>query len=669
MEMLNDSFLFARPMWFLAIIPIIMATFFISKQARSAQAWNKHISPELLNQLTDQQTGRSNKHWLTGLATITALLIVFALAGPSFKSNDVKAVQTDDTLVIIMDLSLSMLAEDIKPSRLQRVKFKLQDVLKQRKTGHTALIVYSGDAHVVVPLTEDTETIQHLAKSLNPWMIPSKGSRLYRAVEEANKLLSAYPSSNSRVLVFTDEISKQQLDKTLAISKHPTYVVGVGTQTGAPIPLPDKKLLKDNRQNIIVAKFSDENPKQLAHNTKASYHFLSVNNDDISDALNFEPNQQQQAQALEALSALKDYGYLLLIPMLFLFLLTFRKGWLFMFALFIIQPESSYANTVHSETTDSTWASFWQNQQQQAQTAYDQGDYETAANLFETPLEKGNAYAQAKQWENAETQYKQLNNANGLYNLANVQAQQGKLDEALESYDSAIKEATKENNQNALNRAQKDKQLIEQLKQQQEQQEQQEQQNKDQQGQNGDQQNNSDQNQQSQDSQQQNSENQSQSDKSQSSSDREQSSSGSSSEQNSAELDEQQAQDAADSAQKNQQEPDKQDSDQQEPSQQNASQQNTRSALSEEEQSRDENATQGSAEASSNQESQQDADQGIHDYQTTQSTEPLDPEDIEEQKYQQILRKIQSDPSVLLQNKFKIQHYQRNQPEHEAQVW
>jgi Ca-activated chloride channel family protein len=488
-------------------------------------------------------------------------------------------------------------------------------------------------------------------------------------VEEANKLLSAYPSSNSRVLVFTDEISKQQLDKTLAISKHPTYVVGVGTQTGAPIPLPDKKLLKDNRQNIIVAKFSDENPKQLAHNTKASYHFLSVNNDDISDALNFEPNQQQQAQALEALSALKDYGYLLLIPMLFLFLLTFRKGWLFMFALFIIQPESSYANTVHSETTDSTWASFWQNQQQQAQTAYDQGDYETAANLFETPLEKGNAYAQAKQWENAETQYKQLNNANGLYNLANVQAQQGKLDEALESYDSAIKEATKENNQNALNRAQKDKQLIEQLKQQQEQQEQQEQQNKDQQGQNGDQQNNSDQNQQSQDSQQQNSENQSQSDKSQSSSDREQSSSGSSSEQNSAELDEQQAQDAADSAQKNQQEPDKQDSDQQEPSQQNASQQNTRSALSEEEQSRDENATQGSAEASSNQESQQDADQGIHDYQTTQSTEPLDPEDIEEQKYQQILRKIQSDPSVLLQNKFKIQHYQRNQPEHEAQVW
>jgi len=686
MESMIESFTLARPWWLLALVPVLIGLYFFIQRVRSAQQWNKHIAPELLSQLTDNDSSSSKPYWLSSIVFLVSLLAVIALSGPSFKSNQVQSLQTDDTLVVILDLSLSMLAEDVKPSRLQRVKFKLQDLLEKRKTGYTALIVYSGDAHVVVPLTEDTETIEHLAKSLNPWMIPSKGSRLYRAIEEANKLLEAYPSSNSRILLFTDEISNAQLNKSLEISQHPTYVVGVGSASGAPIPLPDGKLLKDDQQNIVIAKLHKEQVNALANKTGGSYNPLSINDSDIEDALNFEPSDQSDRDEMNELAAVKDFGYVLLIPLFFLMLLSFRKGWILVLPLFLIQPNEAFSAEANAPEI-SFWDSLWKNQSQQAQSLLDQGEYNTAAELFDDPTRKGSAYAKAQDWQKAEEAFQQANPATATtqYNLANVQAQQGKLDEAIERYDSAIEHAEKEDNQTVLERARKDKALLEQLKDQQQQNENQQQSQDDQQNQqdSGEQQNSQDkqdgssenkdsssENQEGQSGDQQsgNQQNQKQSqqnpdssnDQNQSGQDQDgESNQDQQSQKDQKESDQQSEQDQSNSGTSEQQE----DSSLDEQSAQQAAQKANDSSEELERQATAQNAQASESEAPDQEPS------GVHDYQAEGRPQPLSQEEIDEQKYQQTLRKIQTDPSILLENKFKIQHYQRNKPANESQVW
>ncbi len=686
METLFESFHFARPMWLLALLPIGFIVYLFLGQIRSTQLWSKHIAPELLQQLTDTQSTATKSYLFSALVAALSVLLVLALAGPSFESKNVQTLKTDDTLVVIMDMSLSMLAEDVKPSRLQRMKFKLQDLLEKRQTGFTALIAYSGDAHVVVPLTEDTQTIQHLAKSLSPWMIPSKGSRLSRAVEEANKLLDAYPSSNARILLFTDEISDQQLDKTLAISRYPTFVVGIGTQSGAPIPLTAGKLLKDNKQNIVIARFNADQPKTLARKTGGQFNVLSVDDGDIEAALAFEPKHSETPEAMQQLAAVKDYGYLLLIPALFLMLMSFRKGWLLALSLVLIQPTDSYANTqATNEAMDqellyepSLWDYLSLNQNQQAEKAYQLKDFGTAAKQFTNPLRQGDAYAKARLWHDAETAYQGQPSAVAKYNLANVQAQQWKLEEAIASYQHAIDAAQTEQHKEVLERATKDKayleQLLEQMRNQQENQEQQQGQegSDSQQDQSGDpssgeqssgDQSSSDQspNEQASDDQTQGSQNEqqgadqddaSESDQQQAGSQGDDSQSQSSASQNPSEADQQQA-----SSNENKGE---------------LSDEQAQSAAQASEDSLSEETEQDANQAMSSQAAPQPGDQGISDYSEgtsiTSGGEPTE-EDIEEQKYQQILRKVQTDPSILLENKFRIQHFQRNKPENEAQVW
>ncbi|GLQ30728.1 VWA domain-containing protein [Litoribrevibacter albus] len=694
MDAFFDSFHFARPLWFLALIPVVVAIYYFLNQVRSAQLWSKHIAPELLSQLTDKQSGSGKSYLFSGLVGVLLTLCIVALAGPSFESQQVKTLKTDDTLVVIMDLSLSMMAQDMQPSRLQRMKFKLQDLLDKRKTGYTALIVYSGDAHVVVPLTEDADTIKHLAKTLSPWMIPSKGSRLSRAVEEANKLLDAYPSSNARILLLTDEISDQQLDKTLAISNYPTFVIGVGTEAGAPIPLPDGKLLKDNQQNIVITKFIDEQPKALAKKTGGIFSTLNVDDSDITPALSFEPNQSETPEALQQMAAIKDYGYLLLIPALFLMLMSFRKGWLLAVGFILINPTDGFAVTSQAESPSyqsSLWDDLWLNQSQQAQKAYDQKDYATAAKLFSDPLKKADAYAKNKQWQLAEESYRGQPSATAKYNLANVQAEQGKLDESIQSYQAAIDAAKQEHNQTVLDRAKKDKAAIEALKKQQEQQ--QNQQSKDgQEGQDGQQDNSDQSDQQSSDQQSSDGQNSDQQSGQDQSNEGQSNDSQSNEGQSGQNKDEQQGANGDSSNSNQDPNSDTENSQQSQGSNKNQDASNQQSSSSSSDAGLDEEQAQSAAQkAQANEAQMQDGptdgqkaqgaqatnsepyDQNdVTDYQqgsAVQSSMEPSQEDIEEQKYQQILRKVQSDPSVLLENKFRIQHYQRNKPENEAQVW
>ena len=184
-----EEFHFIRPEWLLAVVPILGLAWFWFRRTRSGSAWQSAISKELLPVLLDVEETRSGQ-WLRGLILGSLTVATVGLAGPTWEKLPQNVEQKSDALVVLLDLSLSMWAEDVKPSRIVRARQKVTDILRARKEGMTALVAYAGDAHAVVPLTDDVATIENLLGALDPGMMPVLGSNPGHGLEIAKELLS-----------------------------------------------------------------------------------------------------------------------------------------------------------------------------------------------------------------------------------------------------------------------------------------------------------------------------------------------------------------------------------------------------------------------------------------------------------------------------------------------
>ena len=160
------NFHFIRPYWLIAIIPLILILFLLRLQDKSANAWEGIIDPGLLSYLL-QKTDLEKASLLTWLFFFWALIVV-ALAGPTWQKIPQPVQEKDDALIIVLDLTRSMLAEDVNPNRLTKAKRKIIDILRARDEGETALVVYSGSAFAVSPLSDDSKTISGMIPSLSP---------------------------------------------------------------------------------------------------------------------------------------------------------------------------------------------------------------------------------------------------------------------------------------------------------------------------------------------------------------------------------------------------------------------------------------------------------------------------------------------------------------------
>ncbi len=181
------EFHFLRPWWFLMLLPLLALAWHHWRSLGNGRDWSGIIDPRLLpHLLVGQQTEKKRAPML--FALLIGLLTVIALAGPVWKRLPQPVFKQQSALVILLDLSNSMNAQDIKPSRIARARLKLIDLLNQRKEGQTALIAYAATAYTVTPLTDDVDTIESLVSSLKPEIMPAQGSRPDRAVERALEL-------------------------------------------------------------------------------------------------------------------------------------------------------------------------------------------------------------------------------------------------------------------------------------------------------------------------------------------------------------------------------------------------------------------------------------------------------------------------------------------------
>jgi Ca-activated chloride channel family protein len=254
-----DALHFLRPAWFLALIPLAGLLMVLWRQRSAGRSWQTVVDPRLLPHLLVGGEERRSPWGVTAVA-LGGLLAITASAGPVWTKLQQPVFRRESALVVLLDLSRSMDAGDLQPSRLQMAKFKLRDILARRKEGDTALIVYAADPFVVAPLTNDVATIARQLPSLTTDLMPAQGSRADRAIIKALDLLHQAGAVHGDLLLITDGIDNdapaslhEAVKKTLDAG-YRMSVLGVGTADGAPIPLVNGGFFKDDDGAIVMPK-------------------------------------------------------------------------------------------------------------------------------------------------------------------------------------------------------------------------------------------------------------------------------------------------------------------------------------------------------------------------------------------------------------------------------
>ena len=461
MDFIPANFHFLRPLWLLAVIPAILLFLAIRHSRANSSRWDKAIDSSLLPYLLDDEQG-SRQRWPLIILLFAWFLASLSLAGPVWEKLPQAVQKKEDALVIIQDLSLSFFAKDLSPNRLTRTRHKLLDLLQSRKEGTTALIVYSGDAHVVAPLTDDTNTIAAMVPDLSPSIMPSYGSNLQDAVALALRLFKDGSVSSGKILLLTDEVANEDVSKVARLLRGDNIllsVLGVGTEDGAPIPKSDGGFLKDEQDNIIVPRLHRAVLQDLARKTGGRYSDLKLDDSDFNYLLAatslLEPEDQYR-QIDREFDQWQEQGHWLVLLLLPFALLAFRRGWIIGLIMIVFLASS--------EAQAMTWQDFWLRKDQQAANALAENDPQQAAELFKSSQWQGVAEYRAGNFEGAAVAFDELESDDDNYNLGNALARQGQFDEALKAYDKAL-QFTPE-----MEDARFNKELVEKLIQQQEQQ-------------------------------------------------------------------------------------------------------------------------------------------------------------------------------------------------------
>ena len=463
-----SDFHFLRPFWLLALPFLILLIGGMARAARQGGDWSQYCDPELLPHILVSQASRQSSRplWLAGLVGALAIL---ALAGPAWQRLPAPVFRNLSALVVLMDLSWAMEAADVKPNRLDRARFKIDDLLRARKEGQTALVAYAGDAFVVTPLTDDVATIQAQLTALSPRIMPEQGARMDLGLAAAARLLEQAGQRSGDILVITagetgDE-ARAEVSR-LHAKGYRISVLGVGSRDGAPVPLPEGGFLKDDEGRMVVSRLDIQALWQLAQGGGGVYRTLDAGSADTEALLEyFDRRSRVERREGEGQSVhvdrWREEGVWLLPLLLPLAALGFRRGWLGLWLLFLLLPAPGPAEAFE-------WRDLWLTPDQQARRQLAAGDAKAAAQQFEDPAWKAAAAYRAGEFDTAAKQLEPLKDSRAQYNRGNALARQGQLQDALKAYDRALQQ-TPDDEDTLYNR----KLVEEALKKQQEQQQQQ----------------------------------------------------------------------------------------------------------------------------------------------------------------------------------------------------
>ncbi|WP_300657321.1 VWA domain-containing protein, partial [Pseudomonas sp.] len=458
--MIEDWLLGLWPHWlrlyWLLVVPLLAGLLWqLWHREKRAGRWQLLLPPAFHAALLSG--GRSRASRLPAIALGLAwLLAVLALLGPSWQRLEQSNLKPADPLVIMLELTPQMLASDASPNRLEQAKRKLLDLLQARRDAQTAIVVYAGSAHTLVPLSDDLATSRNLLDSLTPSIMPEPGRHADLALNKALQLLEQGGQGQGRLLLIGSGLDQQErlgISQALGNNGERLYMLGIGSAEGAPIVQEDGSFLKDAQGTILIPRLDSADLARFARQIGGHYRQASADDRDLNDlGLLALPQQLRSDGEQTRLQAWADQGHWLLLPLLLLAACAGRRGWLFCLPLMLLGvPQSSYAFSF-----DDLW---WRADQQGQRLLEAQRPGEAAARFQDTQWQ-GLALYQAGDYPAAAERFGRGDNAVAHYNRGNALARSNELEAALDAYNQALEL------QHDLLPAQKNKALIEQLLQQ-----------------------------------------------------------------------------------------------------------------------------------------------------------------------------------------------------------
>jgi Ca-activated chloride channel homolog len=436
-----SQFHFTHPLWLCLglAIPVIWALyFFVCRKAAPHHQLTQFIDSHLLPFLLISNTRKHNTLWPRMILwTAVWSFLVLALAGPRWSFREVETFSKDQSLVILLDLSESMNATDVKPSRLVRAKQKIEDFLSLSKGVKIGLVAFAADPHMITPITDDKKNIHHLLPSLDTDLVHIQGSRLSPALEMAAAMFEAEPGKNKSIVVISDggfeDGSAIATAKKLAGKGIVIHAMGVGTEQGAP--------MKDHQGNIIkkegipvVSKLEAEKFNEIANSGRGRYFEADYTDLDVAIILEDLEKKAETEKLLGNKDRIwEEHFYLVILLAVPMVLWWFRKGSLFAGLILLFTSLSP----LEAEVID-----YFKNTEQLGQEAFERENFEGAAQTFQDPYRKGIACYKAGKFSEAEEWFRQSNrpevSCSTAYNLGNALALQNKFSEAITAYEEAL---------------------------------------------------------------------------------------------------------------------------------------------------------------------------------------------------------------------------------------
>jgi Ca-activated chloride channel homolog len=362
-----------------------------------------------------------------------------ALAGPTWRREQPPFTEDKAPLVIALDLSQTMDAIDLDPTRIERAKLKLRDLLKVRNGARTALFVYSGTTHMALPFTTDNSLFDLYLDSLSTSLMPSQGKDSAKALHTVEDFLKDETTPGT-ILFVTDGIEPHALDAFKRFTgrntnKDDILVMGVGTSQGGPVRAFGNLLLNDSSGRRVYSKLDVTALRSLS-GIGIPATTLTLNDDDIRWVQRRVQHHLDTVQQRDSNTRWINEGYWLTIPIAAIAVFWFRRGWTVRWtstaltALIVLPSPVGNLNF--------SWLDLWLTPDQQGRYYMEKGEYQKAAGRYQDPIWKGLALIRAEDNEDALNAFALSDSAESWYNQGNVLAHLHRYPEAVQAYQQAL---------------------------------------------------------------------------------------------------------------------------------------------------------------------------------------------------------------------------------------
>ena len=437
------QFHFIRPEWLLFVPVAILLWLWIARSTKTTD-WANHLPQKTLEALAVGQSLSQNL--VRQLLLVFSLLIIIAAAGPSWIKQKVAALENQRALVVLLDLSPSLLSTDIKPDRITRARFELIDVIRLFKDGQLGLVAYAGSAHIVSPLTDDPRNIEALIPALSPELMPEQGSNIEAAIALAQRLLDDAGIAGGNLLLITDGVDAKAVESVTANLKYgrSLSVLGVGGTEPTPIPSAEGGFVRNSAGDIVLTQLKVSSLRNLANRSGGQFATLRADDSDIKsliskvDVKNGGTNNSINGSSTDndtEYDSWADMGFILVLLALPLFIMLFRKGAIYIVIISFFIPLSQDV-----KAAETSWRDLFRTHDQKAVRLMKEGRYTDAAKTFKRQDWSAAAHFRDEQYESAAQRLEGQTDLVSLYNRATALAMSGKFQEAIDGYDQLLKQ-------------------------------------------------------------------------------------------------------------------------------------------------------------------------------------------------------------------------------------